>query len=45
MVGIYAQGGGLHIDKGGTATLTNTNVYQNQADSACLRVEPSLNSN
>ena len=30
------QGGGLFIGVGGTATLTNTNVYSNQATAVCL---------
>ena len=29
----WQDGGGLHIS--GTATLTNTNVYENQADRVC----------
>ena len=37
----FAQGGGLDID--GTATLTNTNVYNNQADIVCSPFEHSLN--
>ena len=36
------RGGGLYIR--GTATLTNTNVYENQADQVCSPVEPSLSS-
>ena len=34
------QGAGIRID--GTATLTDTNVYKNQADQVCSPVEPSL---
>ena len=33
LVFFYLQGGGLFI--GGTATLTNTNVYSNQAGRVC----------
>ena len=36
-----AEGGGLYIR--GTATLTDTNVYENQADDVCLHVELSMN--
>jgi hypothetical protein len=34
------QGGGLLIS--GTAMLTNTNVYSNQAESVCSLFEPSV---
>ena len=37
----WQDGGGLVID--GTATLTNTNVYSNQANSVCSPFELSLN--
>jgi len=33
VLGFGLQGGGLRID--GTATLTNTNVYSNEAGSVC----------
>ena len=36
---ICLQGGGLVIS--GTATLTNTNVYSNQAEEVCSPFEPS----
>ena len=36
----WQRGGGLYI--WGTATLTNTNVYENQAGEVCLHVELSL---
>ena len=36
------QGAGIYIE--GTATLTDTNVYENQADRVCSPVEPSLSS-
>ena len=36
----WQYGGGLYIS--GTATLTNTNVYANQADNVCLPFEYSL---
>ena len=40
----FWQGGGLYvIHSGGTATLTNTNVYGNQADHVCSPFEHSLN--
>ena len=38
----WQDGGGLYI--AGTATLTDTNVYKNQADEVCSPVEPSLSS-
>ena len=38
------QGGGELLIQGGTATLTDTNVYENQAYSVCSPVEPSLSS-
>ena len=31
VLGFGLQGGGLYINLAGTATLTNTNVYSNQA--------------
>ena len=34
---VWQAGGGLHI--AGTATLTNTNAYSNQADRVCLPFE------
>ena len=37
----WQDGGGLAI--WGTATLTNTNVYENQADKVCSPFEHSLN--
>ena len=37
-------GGGLAIINGGTATLTDTNVYKNQAPEVCSPVESSLSS-
>ena len=40
----WQWGGGLFISDGGTATLTDTNVYENQADQVCSPVEPSLSS-
>jgi len=41
----WQNGGGIYIsyDSGGTATLTDTNVYENQAD-VCSPVEPCLSS-
>ena len=39
----WQYGGGLYIV--GTATLTNTNVYENQAGYVCSPFEPSLNFN
>ena len=43
--GWQSGGGGLYIHLGGTATLTNTNVYENQAaDYVCSPVEPCLSS-
>ena len=41
MVG-WQSGGGLYI--GGSATLTDTNVYENRARTVCAPVEPSLSS-
>jgi len=38
----WQNGGGLYIV--GTATLTGTNVYENQADWVCSPVEPALSS-
>ena len=38
----WQDGGGFYIE--GTATLTGTNVYENQADGVCSPVEPSLSS-
>ena len=36
----WQDGGGLYIYSSGTATLTNTNVYENQASAGvCLHVE------
>ena len=40
----WQHGGGLYIDYSGTATLTNTNVYENQAVYVCSLVEPSFSS-
>ena len=37
----WQDGGGLYIAD--RATLTNTNVYANQADKVCSPFEPSLN--
>ena len=36
----WQNGGALSIDNGGTATLTDTNVYENQAYWVCSPVEP-----
>ena len=33
----FWQGGGLYIDSGGTATLTDCNVYQNTANNVSAR--------
>ena len=41
MLAFGLQGGGLAVI--GTATLTNTNVYENQAGYVCLQLELSLN--
>ena len=38
------SGGGLYIRGGATATLTDTNVYKNQAGSVCSPAEPFLTS-
>ena len=40
----WQDGGGLYIFSEGTATLTDTNVYENRADYVCSPVEPSLSS-
>ena len=40
----WQDGGGLCIWDGGTATLTDTNVYKNQANTVCSPVDPSLSS-
>ena len=37
----WQMGGGLYIE--GTATLTNTNVYQNEARYVCSPIDHSLN--
>ena len=37
----WQHGGGLYIE--GTATLTNTNVYQNEARYVCSPIDHSLN--
>ena len=39
----WQDGGGLYIYPTGTATLTNTNVYSNQADGVYSPFELSLN--
>ena len=38
----WQDGGGLYISGTSTATLTNTNVYENQAVKVCLHVKLSL---